>query len=86
MHCALAGIPGAIAYRTDALTYLLGRLAREGPLPRARKPAPGGADVPGAHPGGGDGRIAGGRAPGVPLGPRQARADALPGGAAPDAP
>ncbi len=26
MHCALAGIPGAIAYRADALTYLLGRL------------------------------------------------------------
>jgi lipid-A-disaccharide synthase len=26
MHCALAGIPGAIAYRTDWLTYLLGRL------------------------------------------------------------
>ena len=26
MHCALAGIPGAITYRTDALTYLLGRL------------------------------------------------------------
>jgi lipid-A-disaccharide synthase len=25
MHCALAGIPGAIAYRTDALTYLVGR-------------------------------------------------------------
>jgi lipid-A-disaccharide synthase len=24
--CALAGIPGAIAYRTDALTYLLGRM------------------------------------------------------------
>jgi lipid-A-disaccharide synthase len=26
MHCALAGIPGAIAYRTDPVTYLLGRL------------------------------------------------------------
>ena len=26
MHCALAGIPGAIAYKTDALTYFLGRL------------------------------------------------------------
>jgi lipid-A-disaccharide synthase len=26
MHCALAGIPGAIAYRIDPLTYLLGRL------------------------------------------------------------
>jgi lipid-A-disaccharide synthase len=26
MHCALAGIPGAIAYRTDALTYLMARL------------------------------------------------------------
>ena len=26
MHCALAGIPGALTYRTDALTYLLGRL------------------------------------------------------------
>ncbi len=25
MHCALAGIPGAIAYRTDALTYLMAR-------------------------------------------------------------
>jgi lipid-A-disaccharide synthase len=25
MHCALAGIPGAIAYRTDALTYLIAR-------------------------------------------------------------
>jgi len=25
MHCALAGIPGAIAYMTDPLTYLLGR-------------------------------------------------------------
>lgn len=25
MHCALAGIPGAIAYRTDPLTYLIGR-------------------------------------------------------------
>ena len=25
MHCALAGIPGAITYRTDALTYWLGR-------------------------------------------------------------
>jgi lipid-A-disaccharide synthase len=26
MHCALAGIPGAIAYRTDPVTYILGRL------------------------------------------------------------
>lgn len=26
MHCALAGIPGAIAYRANAMTYLLGRL------------------------------------------------------------
>jgi lipid-A-disaccharide synthase len=26
MHCALAGIPGAIIYRTDLLTYALGRL------------------------------------------------------------
>ncbi len=26
MHCALSGIPGAIAYRTDLLTYLVGRL------------------------------------------------------------
>jgi lipid-A-disaccharide synthase len=26
MHCALAGIPGAIAYRANPLTYLLGRL------------------------------------------------------------
>jgi lipid-A-disaccharide synthase len=26
MHCALAGIPGALTYRTDRLTYLLGRL------------------------------------------------------------
>jgi lipid-A-disaccharide synthase len=25
MHCALAGIPGAIAYRTDPFTYLMGR-------------------------------------------------------------
>ena len=25
MHCALAGIPGAIAYRTDALTYFMAR-------------------------------------------------------------
>jgi lipid-A-disaccharide synthase len=25
MHCALAGIPGAIAYRTDPLTYLMAR-------------------------------------------------------------
>lgn len=25
MHCALAGIPGAIAYRTDGLTYLMAR-------------------------------------------------------------
>ncbi len=25
MHCALAGIPGAIAYRANALTYLIGR-------------------------------------------------------------
>jgi lipid-A-disaccharide synthase len=25
MHCALAGIPGAVAYRTDFLTYLMGR-------------------------------------------------------------
>jgi lipid-A-disaccharide synthase len=25
MHCALAGIPGAIAYRTDALTYAMAR-------------------------------------------------------------
>ena len=25
MHCALAGIPGAIAYRTNPLTYLLAR-------------------------------------------------------------
>jgi len=25
MHCALAGIPGAIAYRANALTYFLGR-------------------------------------------------------------
>lgn len=26
MHCALAGIPGALTYKTDALTYALGRL------------------------------------------------------------
>jgi lipid-A-disaccharide synthase len=26
MHCALAGIPGAIAYRANWLTYLLGRM------------------------------------------------------------
>jgi lipid-A-disaccharide synthase len=26
LHCALAGIPGAITYRTDPLTYFLGRL------------------------------------------------------------
>lgn len=26
MHCALAGIPGAVTYRTDPLTYFLGRL------------------------------------------------------------
>jgi len=26
LHCALAGIPGAIAYRTNALTYLLARM------------------------------------------------------------
>lgn len=26
MHCALAGIPGAIAYRANPITYLLGRL------------------------------------------------------------
>ena len=26
MHCALAGIPGALAYQTDPLTYALGRL------------------------------------------------------------
>jgi len=26
LHCALAGIPGAITYRTDPLTYALGRL------------------------------------------------------------
>ena len=26
MHCALAGLPGAIAYRTNPLTYLLGRM------------------------------------------------------------
>lgn len=26
MHCALAGIPGAIAYRTNPWTYLLGRM------------------------------------------------------------
>ncbi len=26
MHCALAGIPGALTYRTDLLTYFLGRL------------------------------------------------------------
>jgi lipid-A-disaccharide synthase len=26
MHCALAGIPGAIAFRIDPLTYLLGRM------------------------------------------------------------
>jgi len=25
MHCALAGIPGAIAYRANPLTYLIGR-------------------------------------------------------------
>jgi lipid-A-disaccharide synthase len=25
MHCALAGIPGAITYKTDLVTYLLGR-------------------------------------------------------------
>jgi lipid-A-disaccharide synthase len=25
MHCALAGIPGAVAYRTDLLTYFMGR-------------------------------------------------------------
>lgn len=26
MHCALAGIPGVVTYRTDPLTYLIGRL------------------------------------------------------------
>lgn len=26
MHCALAGIPGAVTYRTDLVTYLFGRL------------------------------------------------------------
>ena len=26
MHCALAGIPGAVTYKTDALTYFLGRM------------------------------------------------------------
>jgi lipid-A-disaccharide synthase len=26
MHCALAGIPGAVAYRANWLTYLLGKL------------------------------------------------------------
>ena len=26
MHCALAGIPGVVTYRTDPLTYFLGRL------------------------------------------------------------
>ncbi len=26
MHCALAGIPGAIAYRANGMTYLLGRM------------------------------------------------------------
>jgi lipid-A-disaccharide synthase len=26
LHCALAGLPGAIAYRANALTYLMGRL------------------------------------------------------------
>lgn len=26
MHCALAGIPGAIVYRTNPITYLLGRM------------------------------------------------------------
>src|SRR5207248_3131462 len=26
MHCALAGIPGALTYKTDALTYFLGRM------------------------------------------------------------
>lgn len=26
MHCALAGIPGAVVYRANALTYLLGRM------------------------------------------------------------
>ena len=26
MHCALAGIPGALTYKTDPLTYFLGRL------------------------------------------------------------
>jgi lipid-A-disaccharide synthase len=26
MHCALAGIPGALTYKTDFLTYWLGRL------------------------------------------------------------
>jgi lipid-A-disaccharide synthase len=25
MHCALAGIPGAITYRTDPLTYIVGK-------------------------------------------------------------
>lgn len=26
MHCALAGIPGVVTYRTDPLTYLIGRM------------------------------------------------------------
>jgi len=26
MHCALAGIPGAIAYRANPVTYLIGRM------------------------------------------------------------
>jgi lipid-A-disaccharide synthase len=26
LHCAIAGLPGAIAYRANPLTYLLGRM------------------------------------------------------------
>jgi hypothetical protein len=50
MHCALAGIPGAITYRTDALTYWLGRLLVKVDYLRRRQPDPPRADVPGVHP------------------------------------
>ena len=32
LRCALAGVPGAIVYRTDPITYLLGRLLVKVPL------------------------------------------------------
>ncbi len=51
MHCALAGIPGAIVYRTDPLTYLAGRWLVRVPYLGIAEHSARRTHVPGVHPG-----------------------------------